>query len=182
MNEEKNEQVPNDRNRRGGQLRCSDEMQASREWTTGGHQKISRDGGGPPSAKIGVSRNPDAESRLASSSAVSRVFYNATRFSVSIFDYPNTQKLHHENLVNMIQVFRRRKRFYLVFEYLDHTLLDELETVGGRGLDWQVSRGHIYQVLRGLSFCHARNVSCAPATSRLDSNQDSNRARTITVR
>ncbi|XP_076640663.1 cyclin-dependent kinase-like 4 [Halictus rubicundus] len=67
------------------------------------------------------------------------------------------KKLRHENLVNMIEVFRRRKRFYLVFEYLDHTLLDELERQGG-GLGWEMSKRHIYQVLRGLNFCHANNI------------------------
>ncbi|XP_054008398.1 cyclin-dependent kinase-like 4 [Hylaeus anthracinus] len=67
------------------------------------------------------------------------------------------KKLRHENLVNMIEVFRRKKRFYLVFEYLDHTLLDELERFGG-SLGYEISKRHIYQVLRGLNFCHANNI------------------------
>ncbi|XP_020706973.2 cyclin-dependent kinase-like 1 [Athalia rosae] len=67
------------------------------------------------------------------------------------------KKLRHENLVNMIEVFRRRKRFYLVFEYLDHTLLDELEAVG-TGLGVDVSRRHIFQVLRGLNYCHMNHI------------------------
>ncbi|CAD1469781.1 unnamed protein product [Heterotrigona itama] len=67
------------------------------------------------------------------------------------------QRLCHENLVNMIEVFRCRKRFYLVFEHLDHTLLDELEIVK-HGLGREVSQRHIYQVLRGLSFCHSSNI------------------------
>ncbi|XP_031773104.1 cyclin-dependent kinase-like 2 isoform X2 [Apis florea] len=58
----------------------------------------------------------------------------------------------------MIEVFRRKKRFYLVFEYLDHTLLYELENVGGRGLGLEISKRHIYQVLRGLDFCHGNNI------------------------
>ncbi|CAL7941157.1 unnamed protein product [Xylocopa violacea] len=57
----------------------------------------------------------------------------------------------------MIEVFRQRKRFYLVFEYLDHTLLEELERVG-HGLGWEVSKRHIFQVLRGLDFCHNNNI------------------------
>ncbi|XP_015434114.1 PREDICTED: cyclin-dependent kinase-like 4 [Dufourea novaeangliae] len=67
------------------------------------------------------------------------------------------KKLRHENLVNMIEVFRQKRRFYLVFEYVDHTLLDELERHGG-GLGWEASRRHIYQVLRGLNFCHINNI------------------------
>jgi len=58
----------------------------------------------------------------------------------------------------MIEVFRRRKRLYLVFEYLDHTVLDELEEAEG-GLDWERSRRHIFQILRGLDFCHHHKVS-----------------------
>ncbi|XP_050444593.1 cyclin-dependent kinase-like 4 [Cataglyphis hispanica] len=67
------------------------------------------------------------------------------------------KKLRHENLVSMIEVFRRRKRLYLVFEYLDHTVLDELEDAGG-GLDWERSRQHIFQILRGLDFCHNHKI------------------------
>ncbi|EZA59948.1 hypothetical protein DMN91_001389 [Ooceraea biroi] len=67
------------------------------------------------------------------------------------------KKLRHENLVNMIEVFRRRKRLYLVFEYLDHTVLDELEETEG-GLDWERSRRHIFQILRGLDFCHNHKI------------------------
>lgn len=68
------------------------------------------------------------------------------------------QKLRHENLVSMIEVFRRRKRLYLVFEYLDHTVLDELEQTDG-GLDWGKSRKYIFQILRGLEFCHNHKAS-----------------------
>ncbi|XP_003702913.1 cyclin-dependent kinase-like 1 [Megachile rotundata] len=67
------------------------------------------------------------------------------------------KKLCHENLVNMIEAFRRRKRLYLVFEYMDHTLLEELERIGG-GLGWEISKRHVYQVLRGLDFCHNYNI------------------------
>lgn len=66
--------------------------------------------------------------------------------------------MHHDNLVNLIEVFRKRKRFYLVFDYLDHTVLDELEASSG-GLGPQISRRYIFQVLRGLNFCHANHVS-----------------------
>ncbi|XP_058806186.1 cyclin-dependent kinase-like 1 isoform X2 [Phymastichus coffea] len=67
------------------------------------------------------------------------------------------KRLRHENLVSLIEVFRRKKRFYLVFEYLDHTILDELEALGG-GLGFELSRRHIFQVLRGLNFCHGNHI------------------------
>ncbi|XP_014602686.1 PREDICTED: cyclin-dependent kinase-like 1 [Polistes canadensis] len=67
------------------------------------------------------------------------------------------KKLRHDNLINMIEVFRRRKRFYLVFEFLDHTVLDELERTGD-GLGAEVSKRYIFQVLRGLNFCHNNHI------------------------
>lgn len=55
------------------------------------------------------------------------------------------KRLRHENLVNMLEVFRRKRRFYLVFEFMDHTILDELETTGG-GLDETKCREYVFQV------------------------------------
>lgn len=67
------------------------------------------------------------------------------------------QKLRHDHLVNMIEVFRRKRRFYLVFEYLDHTLLDELEASPG-GLGEDTAKKHLYQLLKGIDFCHQNSV------------------------
>ena len=67
------------------------------------------------------------------------------------------QRLRHDNLINLIEVFRRRRKLYLVFEYVDHTVLDELED-NVRGLKPAVARSHIYQVLKGVEFCHNNQV------------------------
>ncbi|XP_045111547.1 cyclin-dependent kinase C-1-like isoform X1 [Portunus trituberculatus] len=67
------------------------------------------------------------------------------------------KKLRHENLVNLIEFFRRKRRLYLVFEYVDHTILDELEASDG-GLDEETARAHIFQVLRGIAFCHQNQI------------------------
>uniref|UniRef100_A0A8B9S8V3 cyclin-dependent kinase n=1 Tax=Apteryx owenii TaxID=8824 RepID=A0A8B9S8V3_APTOW len=40
------------------------------------------------------------------------------------------QQFHHENMVNLIDVFRQKKRIHLVFEFVDHTILDESRRVG----------------------------------------------------
>lgn len=69
----------------------------------------------------------------------------------------NTQKLRHENLVNMLEVFRRKKRFFLVFEYLEHTVLEQLEQRVG-GLGFTTARKYCYQVLRALDFIHSHDV------------------------
>ena len=55
------------------------------------------------------------------------------------------QQLRHENLVNLIEVFRRKKRLYLVFEYVDHTALDDLERFPS-GADETSAKKIIWQV------------------------------------
>ena len=37
------------------------------------------------------------------------------------------QQLKHPNLVSLLEVFRRKRRLHLVFEYCDHTVLHELD-------------------------------------------------------
>jgi len=65
--------------------------------------------------------------------------------------------LRHENLVNLIEYFRRKKKLYLVFEFVDHTVLDDLERYPN-GLDEQQVRKITYQVLRAIDFCHHHNI------------------------
>ncbi|CAL1530449.1 unnamed protein product [Lymnaea stagnalis] len=67
------------------------------------------------------------------------------------------KQLQHDNLVNLIETFRRRKRLYLVFEFVDHTILDELEKCPN-GLDENSCRKILWQVLKGTEFCHSHNI------------------------
>ncbi|XP_048519827.1 cyclin-dependent kinase-like 2 isoform X2 [Dendroctonus ponderosae] len=56
------------------------------------------------------------------------------------------KRLKHENLVTMIEVFRHRKRFYIVFEFMEGTVLDELEKMPG-GLGEERTRERIFQII-----------------------------------
>ncbi|KAI2643836.1 Cyclin-dependent kinase-like 2 [Labeo rohita] len=66
-------------------------------------------------------------------------------------------QLRHENLVNLLEVWKRRRRWYLVFEFVDRTVLDELEQFPS-GLDPHRVRKYLYQILRAVSFCHQHNI------------------------
>ena len=87
-----------------------------------------------------------------------------------------------------VQVFRRKRKLYLVFEYVDHTILgmtqktataivkssqtfaklsfqalillfaEELEEHPS-GLDEETARKHVFQVIRAINFCHQNQVS-----------------------
>lgn len=58
----------------------------------------------------------------------------------------------------MIDVFRRKKRYFLVFEYLEHTILEELENKAG-GLGYIKTRKYIFQIIRAVDFIHSHNVN-----------------------
>lgn len=60
-------------------------------------------------------------------------------------------------MVNLIEYFRRKKRLYLVFEFVDHTALDELDKFP-TGVEENYVKKVMWQVLKGVEFCHQHNV------------------------
>ncbi|XP_011531119.1 cyclin-dependent kinase-like 4 isoform X3 [Homo sapiens] len=66
------------------------------------------------------------------------------------------KQLKHPNLVNLIEVFRRKRKMHLVFEYCDHTLLNELER-NPNGVADGVIKSVLWQTLQALNFCHIHN-------------------------
>lgn len=92
--------------------------------------------------------------------------------------------MRHDNLVNLLEVFRRKRKLHLVFEYCEHTVLNELEqnTRGSVFTDNLMYREReravgvndstaslcrveetavkriIWQVLQGVNYCHQHNV------------------------
>ncbi|NXW74404.1 hypothetical protein DUI87_08653 [Hirundo rustica rustica] len=67
------------------------------------------------------------------------------------------KQLRHENLVNLLDVCKRKKRWYLVFEFVDHTVLDDLKA-SPSGLDYDTVRKYLFQIMRGIAFCHSHNI------------------------
>ncbi|KAG8454235.1 hypothetical protein GDO86_000757 [Hymenochirus boettgeri] len=67
------------------------------------------------------------------------------------------RQLRHENLVNLLEVCKKKKRWYLVFEFVDRTVLDELEQFPN-GLDLNIVRKYLFQIIRGIGFCHNHNI------------------------
>ncbi|XP_049753326.1 cyclin-dependent kinase-like 1 isoform X3 [Elephas maximus indicus] len=63
------------------------------------------------------------------------------------------QQLKHPNLVNLLEVFRRKRKLHLVFEYCDHTVLHELDRYQ-RGVPEQLVRSITWQILQAVNFCH----------------------------
>uniref|UniRef100_A0A5K3EXN9 cyclin-dependent kinase n=2 Tax=Mesocestoides corti TaxID=53468 RepID=A0A5K3EXN9_MESCO len=67
------------------------------------------------------------------------------------------KRLKHPNLVNLIEVFRRKKKLHLVFQYIDHSLLHELDSQASGGIDREKIVRITWQILQGINFCHQSN-------------------------
>jgi len=63
--------------------------------------------------------------------------------------------------VNLQDAFLYKKKRYLVFEYVDHTLLDELQR-SAHGLDEEVIKKYLWQILNAVEFCHVNDVRKTP--------------------
>ncbi|XP_074677275.1 cyclin-dependent kinase-like 1 isoform X2 [Strix aluco] len=66
------------------------------------------------------------------------------------------KQLKHPNLVNLLEVFRRKRRLHLVFEYCDHTVLHELDK-HPRGVPEHLVKSITWQTLQAVNFCHKHN-------------------------
>ncbi|XP_076849365.1 cyclin-dependent kinase-like 2 [Brachyhypopomus gauderio] len=67
------------------------------------------------------------------------------------------KQLKHENLVNLLEVWKKKRRWYLVFEFVERSVLDELEQFPN-GLPPSRTRRYLYQVLLAITFCHQHNI------------------------
>ncbi|KAJ2758074.1 hypothetical protein IWQ56_006098, partial [Coemansia nantahalensis] len=68
------------------------------------------------------------------------------------------QKLNHENIIRLLDVFREDYRSFLVFECMDCDLNELVVSRNGRRLPDTVILDITYQVLSGLDFIHANDL------------------------
>ncbi|XP_038628452.1 cyclin-dependent kinase-like 3 isoform X2 [Tachyglossus aculeatus] len=89
-----------------------------------------------------------------------KIFYEKPEKSVNkiaMREIKFLKQFRHENLVNLIEVFRQKKKIHLVFEFIDHTVLDELQHYC-HGLESKRLRKYLFQILRALEFLHNNNI------------------------
>lgn len=67
------------------------------------------------------------------------------------------KELKHKNIVRLYDVLHSEKKLTLVFEYCDQDLKKYFDSCNGE-IDQDIVKSFLYQLLRGLAFCHSHNV------------------------
>ena len=67
------------------------------------------------------------------------------------------QKLHHPNVVDFQEAYKRKGNLYLVFEFVDKNLLELLQE-HPQGLDPNLIRHLIYQLCKAIKYMHDQNI------------------------
>ncbi|MPC14748.1 cyclin-dependent-like kinase 5 [Portunus trituberculatus] len=67
------------------------------------------------------------------------------------------KELKHKNIVRLHDVLHSDKKLTLVFEHCDQDLKKYFDSLNGE-IDPDIVKSFMFQLLRGLEFCHSRNV------------------------
>lgn len=65
--------------------------------------------------------------------------------------------LKHPNIIRLTDAFRQKGKLHLVFEFMERTVLQELEA-SPKGLQYETIRTYIYQLTKAIEYCHAANI------------------------
>ena len=77
------------------------------------------------------------------------------------------QMARQQNIVHLLEAYRSQSgRLYLVFEYVDRTLLQLLKTTNKQGLPVGIVKSVTYQLLLALSYLHRKKASRHPPHAR----------------
>lgn len=77
--------------------------------------------------------------------------------STAIREISLLKELQHQNIVRLYDVVHTERKLTLVFEYLDQDLKKYLDVCEG-GLERSILKSFLYQLLRGVAFCHHHRV------------------------
>eukprot|EP00930_Biecheleria_cincta_P014309 TRINITY_DN1236_c0_g1_i1.p1 TRINITY_DN1236_c0_g1~~TRINITY_DN1236_c0_g1_i1.p1 ORF type:complete len:296 (-),score=66.86 TRINITY_DN1236_c0_g1_i1:52-939(-) len=77
--------------------------------------------------------------------------------STAIREISLLKELQHPNIVRLCDVIHTERKLTLVFEYLDQDLKKLLDHCDG-GLDSATTKSFLYQLLRGIAYCHQHRV------------------------
>eukprot|EP00128_Syssomonas_multiformis_P008395 Colp12_sorted_trinity150504_noHs@12849 len=68
------------------------------------------------------------------------------------------KEMNNENVVRLLDVVHNTKKLYLVFEFLKEDLKKYMDTTGAEGLTRLHVKSFLYQMARGIAYCHSHRV------------------------
>ena len=77
--------------------------------------------------------------------------------STAIREISLLKELQHPNIVRLYDVVHTERKLTLVFEYLDQDLKKYLDVCDG-GLEPGIMKSFLFQLLRGVAYCHHHRV------------------------
>lgn len=77
--------------------------------------------------------------------------------STAIREISLLKELKHPNIVKLWNVVHSEKKLTLVFEFADQDLKKALDD-RGKGFDGPTTRSYLFQLLRGIAYCHQHRV------------------------
>ena len=69
--------------------------------------------------------------------------------------------LHHTNLVSFLESFRANGKLHLVFEFMDRTLLHDMELMP-YGIPYETVESYMLQLVQAVDFLHQNKVCSLP--------------------
>ena len=99
----------------------------------------------------------DAEGRIYALKTIKLEAEDEGIPSTAIREISLLKELKHPNVVKLYNVVHAEKKLTLVFEYADQDLKKALDD-RGRGFDGATTRSYLFQILRGIAYCHQHRV------------------------
>ncbi|XP_003931767.3 cyclin-dependent kinase 3 isoform X1 [Saimiri boliviensis] len=78
--------------------------------------------------------------------------------STAIREISLLKELKHPNIVRLLDVVHNERKLYLVFEFLSQDLKKYMDSTPGSELPMHLIKSYLFQLLQGVSFCHAHRV------------------------
>ncbi|CAO3569471.1 unnamed protein product [Mortierella alpina] len=81
--------------------------------------------------------------------------------STAIREISLLKELRHDHVVQLLDIIHDENRLYLVFEFLDLDLkryMDTVPTTTNAGLPLEQVREYLYQLIKGVEYCHSRRI------------------------
>ena len=78
--------------------------------------------------------------------------------STAIREISLLKELNHVNIVKLYEVLHSPKKLTLVFEYVEQDLKKIMDAADGKGLEMNLVKSFLYQLLRGVDYIHKSKV------------------------